>query len=70
MLDIVPAQLRAKSHPASALWVPRLRGCRRRRRLRQSEEPIDGGMATEALLVHVLVSKFCDFLPLCHHPRC
>ena len=28
------------------------------------ERPIDGGMATEALLAHVLVSKFCDFLPL------
>ena len=28
------------------------------------ERPIDGGMATEALLAHVVVSKFCDFLPL------
>lgn len=28
------------------------------------ERPIDGGMATEALIVHVLVSKFCDGLPL------
>src|SRR3954447_305970 len=25
---------------------------------------IDGGMATEALVVHVVVSKFCDSLPL------
>jgi len=25
---------------------------------------IDGGMATEAMIAHVLVSKFCDFLPL------
>src|ERR1700736_5263110 len=28
------------------------------------ERPIDGGMATEALIVHVVVSKFCDGLPL------
>jgi transposase len=28
------------------------------------ERPIDGGMATEALVAHVLVSKFCDSLPL------
>jgi transposase len=28
------------------------------------ERPIDGGMATEALVVHVMVSKFCDSLPL------
>jgi len=26
--------------------------------------PIDGGMATEALIAHVVVSKFCDGLPL------
>jgi transposase len=28
------------------------------------ERPITGGMATEALLAHVLVAKFCDHLPL------
>jgi transposase len=28
------------------------------------ERPIDGGMATEAMIAHVLVSKFCDSLPL------
>jgi transposase len=28
------------------------------------ERPIDGGMATEALITHVVVSKFCDGLPL------
>jgi transposase len=28
------------------------------------ERPIDGGMATEALLAHVLVSKYGDHLPL------
>jgi transposase len=24
------------------------------------ERPIDGGMATEALVAHIVVSKFCD----------
>jgi transposase len=28
------------------------------------DRPIDGGMATEAMIVHVVVSKFCDSLPL------
>jgi transposase len=28
------------------------------------ERPIDGGMPTEALIAHVVVSKFCDSLPL------
>jgi transposase len=28
------------------------------------ERPIDGGMATEAMIAHVLVSKFADSLPL------
>jgi Transposase IS66 family len=28
------------------------------------ERPIDGGTATEAMVVHVLVSKFCDSLAL------
>jgi hypothetical protein len=28
------------------------------------ERPIDGGMATEALVAHIVVSKFCDALPL------
>ena len=62
MLDIVPAQLRAK-----VILRPRY-GCRTCGdavvQAPAPERPIDGGMATEALLVHVLVSKFCDFLPL------
>jgi transposase len=62
MLDIVPAQLRAK-----VIRRPRY-GCRACGdavvQAPAPERPIDGGMATEALLVHVLVSKFCDFLPL------
>ena len=28
------------------------------------ERPITGGMATEALLAHVLVAKYADHLPL------
>jgi len=61
-LDIVPAQLRVR--------VTR----RPRYACRACEEavvaapaparPIDGGMPTEAMIVHVLVSKFCDSLPL------
>ena len=62
MLDIVPAQLRAK-----VILRPRY-GCRACGdavvQAAAPDRPIDGGMATEALLVHVLVSKFCDFLPL------
>ena len=61
-LDIAPAQLR-------------VRVTRRPRYVCNScdnvpvvapapERPIDGGMATAALIVHVVVSKFCDGLPL------
>ena len=28
------------------------------------DRPVDGGMPTEALIIHVVVSKFCDSLPL------
>jgi transposase len=62
MLDIVPAQLRVK-----VIRRPRYgcRGCGDAVvQASAPERPIDGGMATEALLVHVLVSKFSDFLPL------
>jgi transposase len=61
-LDVAPAQLRVR--------VTR----RPRYACRACEEavvtapaparPIDGGMPTEALIVHVVVSKFCDSLPL------
>ena len=61
-LDIAPAQLRVR--------VTR----RPRYACRACEEavvvapaparPIDGGMPTEALIVHIVVSKFCDSLPL------
>ncbi len=61
-LDIVPAQLRVlvtrrpryacRTCEGAVVVAP------------APERPIDGGMATEALIAHVLVSKFCDSLPL------
>ena len=61
-LDIVPAQLRVK-----VIRRPRYacRGCESVILVAPApERPIDGGMATEALIAHVVVSKFCDALPL------
>src|SRR5215217_68971 len=62
MLDIVPAQLRVK-----VIRRPRY-GCRSCEeavvQAPAPERPITGGMATEALLAHVLVAKYADFLPL------
>jgi transposase len=62
MLDHVPAQLRVR-----VIRRPRY-GCRIcEQTVVQApapERPIDGGMATEALLAHVLVSKYADHLPL------
>ena len=62
MLDLVPAQLRVK-----VVCRPRYacRGCEGAVvQAPAPERPIDGGMATEALVAHVVVSKFCDSLPL------
>jgi transposase len=62
MLDLVPAQLRVK-----VIRRPRY-GCRACGeavvQASAPERPITGGMATEALLAHVLVAKYADFLPL------
>src|SRR3712207_3593592 len=62
MLDIVPARLRVKM-----IRRPRY-GCRSCGeavvQAPAPEPPITGGMASEALLAHVLVAKFCDHLPL------
>ena len=62
MLDLVPAQLRVK-----VVCRPRY-GCRTCEgavvQAPAPERPIDGGMATEALVAHIVVSKFCDSLPL------
>jgi transposase len=76
-LDIVPSQLRVKvicrpryacracegavvqaAAPERPNRLTALRGISPLRGL------IDGGMATEALVAHVVVSKFCDSLPL------
>ena len=57
-LDLVPAQLRVK-----VVCRPRY-GCRTCEgavvQASAPERPIDGGMATEALVAHVVVSKFCE----------
>ena len=61
-LDIVPAQLRVRvtRRPRYAC-----RSCEGAVVVAPApERPVDGGMATEALVVHVVVSKFCDSLPL------
>ena len=61
-LDIVPAQLRVRvtCRPRYAC-----RACEGAVVVAPApERPIDGGMATEAMIAHVLVSKFCDSLPL------
>src|SRR3954468_13635255 len=62
MLDIVPAQLRVK-----VIRRPRYacRACEEAVvQAPAPERPVTGGMASEALLAHVLVAKFCDHLPL------
>jgi transposase len=61
-LDMVPAQLRVRvtRRPRYAC-----RACEGAVVVAEAPaRPIDGGMATEALIVHVVVSKFCDSLPL------
>jgi transposase len=62
MLDYIPAQLRVQ-----VIRRPRY-GCRACEgavvQAPAPERPIDGGMATEALLAHVLVNKYADHLPL------
>jgi transposase len=62
VLDLVPAQLRVK-----VIRRPRYacRSCEEAVvQAPAPERPITGGMATEALLAHVLVAKYADFLPL------
>src|SRR3954454_7685510 len=62
MLDLVPAQLRVK-----VIRRPRYacRACEEAVvQAPAPERPITRGMATEALLAHVLVAKYADFLPL------
>ena len=62
MLDYVPAQFRVR-----VIRRPRYgcRGCEEAVvQAPAPDRPIDGGMATEALLAHVLISKYGDHLPL------
>jgi transposase len=62
MLDYVPAQFRVR-----VIRRPRYacRGCAEAVvQAPAPERPIDGGLATEALLAHVLISKYGDHLPL------
>src|SRR5690242_11949647 len=61
-LDISPAQLRVRvtRRPRYAC-----RSCAEAVITAEAPaRPIDGGMPTEALIVHIVVSKFCDSLPL------
>ena len=61
-LDIVPAQLRVR-----VTRRPRYvcRGCEEAVVVAPApDRPVDGGMPTEALIVHIVVSKFADALPL------
>jgi transposase len=61
MLDWVPAQFRVIRirRPKYAC-----RSCGTVRQAAAPERPIAGGLATPALLAHVLVSKYCDHTPL------
>ena len=61
MLDHVPARLRV-----IRICRPRYgcRGCGTIHQAPAPERPIAKGLATPALLAHVLVSKYCDHLPL------
>jgi transposase len=61
ILDHIPVQLRV-----IRICRPRY-GCRACGTIHQApapERPIAKGLATPALLAHVLVSKYCDHLPL------
>ena len=61
MLDHVPARLRV-----IRIRRPRYgcRACGTIHQVRAPERPIAKGLASPALLAHVLVSKYCDHLPL------
>ncbi|QTI81815.1 IS66 family transposase (plasmid) [Roseomonas marmotae] len=61
-LDIVPAQLRVRVTRRPRYACRACEGCVVV--APAPERPIDGSMATEAMVAHVVVSKFCDSLPL------
>jgi transposase len=61
-LDVIPTQLRVRvtRRPRYAC-----RACEDTIVVADApDRPVDGGMPTEALIIHVVVSKFCDSLPL------
>ena len=61
-LDVIPTQLRVRvtRRPRYAC-----RACEDTIVVATApDRPVDGGMPTEALIIHVVVSKFCDSLPL------
>ena len=67
-LDIAPAQLRVRvtRRPRYAC-----RGCEDIVQVAPApDRPVDGGMPTEALIAHVVVSKYADSLPLIAKCRC
>ncbi len=62
MLDYVPRPISGARDPPSDALAAGLRAA-----VAQApapERPIEGGMATEALLAHVLVASIADHLPL------
>jgi len=61
MLDWIPAELRVKRivRPKYAC-----RSCNRIVQAEAPERPIAGGLATPALLAHVITAKYCDHQPL------
>ena len=61
-LDVVPGVLRVRVTRRPRYACRACEGC-----VVQApapERPIDGGLATEAMVAHVLISKYCDSLPL------
>jgi transposase len=61
VLDYVPEHFRVIRHVRPKLACP---GCEKIVQVEAPSRPIDRGMASAALLAHVLVSKYADHLPL------
>jgi len=61
VLDYVPEHFRVIRHVRPKLACP---GCEKIVQIEAPSRPIDRGMASAALLAHVLVSKYADHLPL------
>src|SRR5215210_1239117 len=61
ILDYVPARFRVIQHVRPKLACP---ACERIAQVEAPSRPIARGLAGAGLLAHVLVSKYCDHLPL------